>query len=107
MNFAHHDLAQGRWQTLTLAEQMGNIGSEVSRAIKWQNKNVQIFHNAIFRALELLDLTISDPRRLAGLKEITRTKEILCDSVFGENQYQTSLNDLDRYFTKFALMARK
>jgi hypothetical protein len=28
----HRDLAAGRWWQLTLAEQLGNIGSEVSRA---------------------------------------------------------------------------
>lgn len=104
--FIHGDSIVERWQKMSLAEQMGNIGSEVSRALKWQGKNPAYFKNAIFRALELLDLTISDKRWLAGIKEITRVKEILCDTAFGENQYQTSLEDLDRYFTQFALVAR-
>ncbi|MDQ1428945.1 MAG: hypothetical protein QOK39_2421, partial [Acidimicrobiaceae bacterium] len=30
----HTGLAAGRWHTLTIAEQMGNIGSEVSRALR-------------------------------------------------------------------------
>ena len=29
---AHPSLATGRWQTLTLIEQLGNVGSEVERA---------------------------------------------------------------------------
>lgn len=106
MNYVHDELAQGRWQTFTLAEQMGNIGSEVSRARKWENKDTKIFRNTIFRAIELLDLTISDPRWLTRLKEIVRVKEVLCDIVFGENQYQTTLADFDRYFTQFAMLAR-
>lgn len=106
MNFVHDELAAGRWQTFTLAEQMGNIGSEVSRARKWKEKDQKIFLNTIWRALELLDLTISDKRWLTGLKEITRAKELLCDNVFGENQYNTTLADLDRYFTQFAIAAR-
>lgn len=107
MSFVHSELAAGRWQTFTLAEQMGNIGSEISRAIKWKNKNDDIFRNAIFRALELLDLTITDKRWVSGVKEITRVKEVLCDIVFGEGQYHTRLEDLDKYFSRFALAARK
>ena len=37
--FQHQDAARGRWQTLTLAEQFGNVGSEISRAIRWSTKN--------------------------------------------------------------------
>lgn len=38
MTFKHKDLAQGRWATMSLHEQMANIGSEVSRAFNWQKK---------------------------------------------------------------------
>ena len=31
-------VSENRWHTLPLAEQMANIGSEVGRATKWQNK---------------------------------------------------------------------
>jgi hypothetical protein len=30
----HTDSVRGRWQRLTLAEQFGNIGSEISRAAR-------------------------------------------------------------------------
>ena len=107
MAYIHNELASGRWQTLNLSEQMGNIGSEISRAIKWRGKNDKFYSNAVFRAIELLDLTISDKRWVKGVKEITRAKEVFCDSVFGQNQYKTTLEDLDYYFTKFALAARR
>lgn len=108
MQYIHKDLAVGRWFELSLAEQMGNIGSEVHRALNRQAKNdeVQLF-SATNRALELLHLTIKDPRWKNGLKELTRLKEVLADVVFGQQQYQTTLEDLDNYFMQFALVARK
>lgn len=99
-------LASGRWRQLSLPEQMGNIGGEISRAIKQQGKNNDLFGKAIERALEFLDLTIADPRHTAGLKELTRAREILCDAAFGDSLYQTTLSDLDNYFFRFALVAR-
>ena len=107
MNYVHNELAKGRWGTLSLAEQMGNIGSEISRAQNWKSKNEQIFINTIYRALELLDLTIADRRWGKGLKEIARSREILTETIFGENKFETSLEDLDHYFTQFALYLRK
>jgi hypothetical protein len=35
----HQDAAQGGWQRLSLAEQCGHVGSEVSRAIRWSTRN--------------------------------------------------------------------
>ena len=35
----HKELANGRWSELSLSKQLSNIGSEVSRTIKWQEKN--------------------------------------------------------------------
>ena len=37
-NYQHTELAAGRWAAMSLAEQMLNIGSEVSRANRWQSK---------------------------------------------------------------------
>ena len=62
-NYQHTELAAGRWATMTLAEQMLNIGSEVSRANRWQSKgNMEQCHRAADRALELLSLTIDAQR---------------------------------------------
>lgn len=106
-NPIHVDSAKGRWQTLSLAEQMGNIGSEINRALKFQEKNKQRFENAVDRALDLFDLTIEDPRWRNRLKEITRVREIFCNTVFGDGEYNTSLDKLNHYFNSFALAARK
>ena len=107
MVFAHTSLAAGRWQQLSLAEQLGNIGSEISRALRWQGKDEKLFSGAVDRALELFDITLADKRWKGRLREIARAREVLCDSVFGSHEYQTSLKDLQPYFDQFAFMARK
>ncbi len=103
----HSDLASGRWFELTLAEQLGNIGSEVSRASRWQGRDEKTFMGAVERALELFDLTLRDTRWKHRLKEICRSREVFCDAVFGSGTYHTSLDELNTYFTRFALAARR
>ncbi len=101
----HKTLAEGRWFELTLPQQFANIGSEVHRLIVAHKKNDMPRFNAAFdRALELIDLTLADPRWKTGYKEIARVREVLCDIYFGDNQYDTTPEDLDDYFFKFALV---
>jgi len=102
----HKEAASGRWYSLTLAEQMGHIGSEVSRAARKQGKHEQLYERAVDRAFELLDLTINDSRWRFRLKELVRVREILADAVLGGQAYNSHLADLDNYFLYFALMAR-
>lgn len=106
-SFLHKELAGGRWYTLTLSEQLGNIGSEVSRARRAQGKNEQRFRSAVERALELFDLTLSDRRWRGRLKEIGRAREVFCDAIYGGKEYGSKLADLERYFDHFALAARR
>jgi hypothetical protein len=103
--FQHKSLAAGRWFELSLVEQLGNIGSEVSRARRAQGDEKR-FEGAVTRALELFDLTLSDPRWRKRLKEIARAREVFCDTVYGDHEYKTTLEDLDKYFTYFAFAAR-
>lgn len=106
MVIQHKNLAAGKWRELSLTEQLGNVGGEISRALNWRDKDQKSYENATYRALELLDLTISDPRWQNRLKEIVRARELLCDAILGGKEYKTSLSDLDRYFFHFALAAR-
>lgn len=105
MDFQHQNLAEGRWFTLSLAEQLANIGSEVHRAIRARG-NEKRFQNAIIRGFELFALTLKDARWQARLKELTRVKELFCDAVLGGAEYGTTLEDLDKYFNFFALAVR-
>ena len=103
----HRDLASGQWAGLTFVEQMGNIGSEVSRALAWRESNARLFQGAVDRALELIDLTMRDLRWRNRLGELTRAREVLCDAVSGGKEYQSSLGEIDHYFFSFAVAARK
>lgn len=102
----HSNLKIEKWQRLTLYEQMGNIGSEVRRAFRAKGKDEKSFNNAVERTLELIDLTVADPKRKHHLKEILRAREVFCDAISGRGQYKSSLSDVDRYFMQFAMAAR-
>lgn len=104
--FLHKELAGGGWAKLSLNEQMGHIGSEVSRARRWQGKDEKNFESAVERALELFDLTLEDPRWRGRLLEIARAREVFCDAISGGQEYKSSLEDLKRYFDQFAYAAR-
>ena len=106
-NSIHKELASGRWQNLTLPEQLANIGSEVNRSIKWYRKKDNVsFDKAFERALELFDLTLTDERWRDRLKEITRSRELFC-SFFYESKKHTDLeNEMDsmnNYFLQFGI----
>lgn len=104
----HQNLAEGRWQKMSLAEQLANIGSEVGRAAKWQGKDERTFDGAVTRALELFDLTLEDSRWRGRALEIGRLKEVFCDGVLGGKEYGTVLSNLENYFYPFMnLTARK
>lgn len=96
-NILHKNLAAGRWYELTLVEQMGNIGSEVSRACKAQGKDEDRFWGAVARGLELFDLTLADTRWGERRKEVSRAYEIFCDAVLGGREYGSDLESLDRF----------
>ena len=106
MAFRHKELAAGRWQKLTLFEQLGNIGSEVNRTRRWQGKDEKLFWSAVERALELFDLTLNDSRWKGRRWEISRAREVFCDAVYGGKLYKSFLSDIVRYFDQFALAAR-
>jgi len=103
----HRELAAGQWSKLSLAEQLANVGSEVGRMIRWRNRDSRLMNRAFERALELLDLTLEDPRWRSRLFEIARARELLCAAALDDGrEYKTSLEDLDCYFLAFAVAAR-
>ena len=107
MVFQHKELSAGKWHTLSLMEQMGNIGSEISRVLRWKNKDEKLFQNAALRALELFDLTLEDLRWKGRLREIARARELFLGALHDPQEYKTSLEDLERYFFPFAFAARR
>jgi len=104
---SHVALAAGRWHTMTLAEQLGNVGSEVGRAVRAKAQgNEGRMIAALDRALELFDLTAADPRLLGRRREVLRAREVVCDFLIGDNQFGSTAQSLDGYFLAFATAAR-
>ncbi|MDI6792287.1 MAG: hypothetical protein QME81_05390 [bacterium] len=106
MKYQHKQLARGRWFELTFFEQMANIGSESERAITWRDKNNEYSKKAIERALELLELTVSDVKNKKRLKELTRLYEALVDYFYFDNQFSSSDKLWQNYFFAFSYAAR-
>ncbi|MEO5572769.1 MAG: hypothetical protein ABIT08_15415 [Bacteroidia bacterium] len=106
MSFQHQSLAGGKWFELSLCSQMGNIGSEIGRAKRWQKKDQKNFEAAVFRAIELIDLTLSDVRWKHRSKEIARAKEVICDAYLDGKEYGSGFESLEKYFYHFAFAAR-
>ena len=105
----HQNLAAGRWQTLSLATQLGNIGSEVGRAANSvRNGNTERAESALARAFELIDLTLSD-NRWAGVKrrEIARLREVCADTFYNGGLYASSKEDIEKYLYHFAAASRR
>ncbi|MFH1145378.1 MAG: hypothetical protein V1707_00215 [bacterium] len=107
MAYIHQELAAGRWQQLSLCEQLGNVGSEVHRAMIWKDKDKGVYNRTVERALELLDLTLADSKHKGQLKEIARARETVVDAYLGGKEYGSTWEGLDKYFMAFAVAARK
>ena len=104
--FLHQDLASGRWQTLSLTEQLANVGSEFERAWSWRGKGKgELAESAFDRMSELLYLTIENNRQQGpALRELTRLREEL------NNEWLSGRKDvpkdLSKYFLNFAVWAQ-
>ena len=104
----HPALAAGRWHTLTFAEQLGNIGSEVDRALRAGERDDEPGREgALQRTLELFDLTTADQRWRGRCREVLRAREVVCDFFYGDNNYHSTADFLSAYFLDFAVAARR
>jgi hypothetical protein len=84
-------------------EQLAHVGSEVERALNWLNKhNAEYSQLAFLRALELMNLTIADPRHRCRLKELTRLREALLDFFLGDTEFHSTERSWRKYFYCFA-----
>ena len=98
-----------RWAQLTFYEQMGNIGSEVGRAIiAHRNGNAVREARAIDRAIDLLSATVDV---LIGTEYSYRLKEVLRARdeflrLFFDGTFDEDADNIERYFMYFAFIAR-
>lgn len=97
---SEHIFDKTKWQSLTIFEQMGNIGSEVGRAFSAKQRGDQASMLAARdRGLDLLDATAEQLAREKSprLREVLRARE-----QFSELEDPT----LESYFMNFAIVAR-
>ncbi len=98
-NLQHKKQSEGIWQSKCFFEQMANIGSEVYRAINWRNKgNEEYSQIAFLRSLELFDLSKESKLTISQFRELTRMREIWVDFFKYDNQYNSTEDQINKYF---------
>ncbi|MDO5475026.1 MAG: hypothetical protein Q4F61_01415 [Candidatus Saccharibacteria bacterium] len=105
VKYQHAGLADGQWGKMSFAEQMGNIGSEVSRAFRWFEKNPVRFQASFERAVELMDLSIKAADSSGKLSELCRAREEFCD-YFNGNEWGSESQQIQKYYDQFVLLVR-
>lgn len=97
-----HSSLKDRWGKLSFFEQMANVGSEVERALNWEEKgNKQYCLLAFERAIELLDFTSEEVRETHRLRELKRLREVLVDYFVSDNIYKSTPQSWHNYFYAF------
>lgn len=98
----HKEMASGRWFKFSLVEQLANVGMDIDRTIRLRNKgDLEASKQAFERALELLSLTILDPKHKGRLRELTRVREALIDYFVYDNEYGSSDKLWQNYFMDY------
>ena len=106
---ASYQVDREAWGRYTIFEQMGNIGSEVGRAIKaHRSGNAKRSQGAMDRAFDLFDATVEHlaGQRSPRLREVLLAREEFA-RLFFDGTFDEDADALERYFTNFAIAARK
>lgn len=95
----NHVFDKVKWQSQSIFYQMGNIGSEVGRALSAKRRGDEVAMNgALYRGLDLIDATAEQLAREKSprLREVLRARE----------QFVSLDDTLESYFMNFAAAAR-
>ncbi|HEX4774275.1 MAG TPA: hypothetical protein VH234_02050 [Candidatus Saccharimonadales bacterium] len=93
------------WAAMDVFDQMGNIGSEVGRALNAKREGkLSRSQAAFYRGLDLIDETAQlwADQNKAGLRELLYARELFAESVTTDKVDPT----LEAYFMQFAIAAR-
>ena len=105
---ASYEIDRSRWAELSIYEQMGNVSSEVGRAINatraGKEKRAQA---AIDRAVDLLDATVEVlvAQKSPRCKEVLRAREEFL-RLFFDGTFDEDADKIAHYFNLFAIAAR-
>ena len=84
-------------------EQMGNIGSEVGRAMNAMQREDEIaMQGAYYRGLDLIDATVASWPSESRKRELLRARELFASAV----ETRKVDRQLDNYFMQYAIAAR-
>lgn len=98
-----HVFDKKRWSQLSIYEQLGNIGSEVGRAMNALRRDDELsLHGAYYRGLDLIDATVESWASEGRRRELLRARELFVTAV----ESKTIDNRLDNYFMQYAIAAR-
>lgn len=91
-----------RWFSLSLVEQMVNIGNEVRRAVRFDN-DAQRKRAFVDKAVEYTRLSMSDPKNARIVPELEICCEVLNDYA-DRHVLNCSKEQICSYYDKFLLM---
>jgi hypothetical protein len=108
MNLLHGNDIIETWQKMPIEAQLGNIGSEFERALRWKEKRQQpMFEKAAARMFELFDLTLADKRwQNHRLHELTKARDVAYAELYDQKELSGNPEGLKKYFLQFATFAR-
>ncbi|HTE58010.1 MAG TPA: hypothetical protein VK694_04665 [Verrucomicrobiae bacterium] len=100
-----HEFDRDAWAELDIFNQMGNIGSEVGRALaaKRQGKTERM-QSAFFRGMDLINATVDvwSASHKTAVPELLCARELFAESILTDKVDAT----LEKYFMQFAIAAR-
>lgn len=100
---ASYQIDMQKWRELSLLERLGNIASEVGRALAAKKRgDVPNMQAAFYRGLDLFDATARLETNSHRLREILRGREEFARVI----QNDTDDNSLEMHYMNYAIAAR-
>ena len=85
-NYYHKSMTQEKWNAYSKYQQILMVASELGRAKSWIiRQDYNEVSECYFRAIELLEMMISDKKWLSPVKELLRFKEVLGKAALFKN----------------------
>jgi hypothetical protein len=101
-------VSEERWAALTLDDQIGNLGTDVARAVRAKVSGAEkrlAMWLAIVRTE--FEMTVEDPRWELERAEIERQRSRVEDFLTGPNHHGLTPESLDAYFYPFAVRSNE
>lgn len=98
-----HQVDRVKWANYSLLNQLGNIGSEVGRALNAKKTGDQKrMEGAFYRGLDLFDASAEVEILAHRRREILRAREQFVEAILTDKEDST----LEKYFMEYAIAAR-